>query len=375
MAKPIKDKAGVWRLRTKYKDTVTNEWKGARFSGATKKEVLQKEIELQSAVLNDERIKDTRLLDYYNTWAETFKKGNVSPGRYKKILLVGRYMADFFGPKQTVRGVNKITYQKFINWLAKKGLAKETVDNYHAIVKSMFLEAFENGYIRINPTRKIAINGAKPKHVTVPTLSIADLGKLKNRVMFDADSNVKNFVLLQMMTGARYQEIAALKWTDVDFDDCYIDINKAFVYIGKTGFKEPKTKSGYRKINCDANTLQLLKRHKIFQSKKMLMRKLRNPYNLIFPNNKDGMPISNTFVNNYLKEACEKAGIARISSHGLRHARTDLLILSGADPLYVKDQLGHEDYNTTLKFYASLSDEIKTKNRNAVEQTEKEFLN
>lgn len=375
MAEIKKSKNGVWGTRIRYKDPTTNEWKSKRFSGATKKEVRDQEAEFVTSIASGRIIKDVLLVDYYKTWRDTYKKGNVSTSRYNKIELVGRYLEEFFGKKQTLKGVTKLNYQKFINWMVKKGWAQETIDNRHSIARSMFLEAYEAGLININPTRNISFKGTKPVHPCVKTLSVEETKKLKHYLLNTELANVNTFVLLQLLTGCRYQEIAALTWKDIDFKNNTIDINKAYEYAGGfKGFKEPKSPAGYRTVDVDKDGLEVVRRHKIEQSKLLLAKKLRNPFNLLFPNNCSGWPISNSFVNRNLILLCKAVDVPRSSSHTLRHARTDFLILSGADPLYVKDQLGHEDYNTTLKHYASLSKEIRDKSRIAVKELEKNVL-
>lgn len=238
----------------------------------------------------------------------------------------------------------------------------------------MFLEARDIGYIRRIPSRKINIVGQVAEHKSATTMSLNDLKTLK-RYLTDnePDSNANLFTLTQVYTGARYSEVAGLQWSDIDFDNQQIIVDEAYDEKEKK-LKEPKSKAGNRRIDVDINLLKLLRRHKVTQAKLIIANKLRNPQNFIFVNNKDGFPISNSFVNRYIRESCEKSEIARISSHTLRHARTDFLILSGADPLYVKDQLGHEDIETTLKHYTSLSVELRTKSRDAVRQLEKQLL-
>lgn len=374
MAEPKRDEKGIWRMRIRYKDQITNDWKEKRISGKTRKEVKAKEADLISALSNSERIDDIKLLDYYEEWKNTFKKGKVSNSRYQKIELVKKNLESFFGENQTLKGINKIAYQKFINHLAES-LSKETVSNRHAIVRSMFLEAYDMGYIRINPTRGIKIGGTDNKRKGAVTLSMEHLRTLKNYLTNDvAESNVNLFVLTQLLTGARYQEVAALEWLDIDFNNLQIDINKAYDYATKKRIKEPKSFAGYRKIDISEELAKTLKRHKVRQSRLVLQNKIRNPRQFVFVNNINGFPISNSFVNRYIKDTCLALGIPVISSHSLRHARTDFLILSGADPLYVKNQLGHEDYNTTLKHYASLNADLVKKSREAVMVLEQDIL-
>lgn len=115
-------------------------------------------------------------------------------------------------------------------WKAKPrglGLAKETVDNRHGIAKSMFLEAFDMGYITVNPTRNIKITDQKHVSKSTKTLSFDDMLKFKDELTSYQDIAVKYFLLTQMMTGARYQEVTALTWDDILYNSNQINIDKA----------------------------------------------------------------------------------------------------------------------------------------------------
>ncbi|MEG0619194.1 MAG: tyrosine-type recombinase/integrase [Bacilli bacterium] len=93
-----------------------------------------------------------------------------------------------------------------------------------------------------------------------------------------------------------------------------------------------------------------------------------NKFNLVFVNEKIHWPISNSYVNGVIKEICEKSKIARGSSHSFRHARTDYFILSGADSIYIKDQLDYENISTTLKHYAQMNKYLRVKNKDILKE-------
>lgn len=369
MAEPKKDtKTGKWTIRIRYKNPITNDWETKQYTCDTKKECKQKEVELRARLINSQVIDEVNLIEFYNTWMDTFKRGKVSITRMNKIELVGRNLKTFFGTKQTLRGVNKLNYQKFVNWLGNAkpkglGLATETVENRHGIVRSMFIEAYDMGYINLNPTRGIKISGQKVVNSKAKTLSFDDLIRVKEEILSFEDTTEKYFLLTQIYTGARYQEVAALTWDDILFEDNQINIDKAYEYTGVKRFKEPKSPAGYRKIDVNEHLMELLKIQKERIDDLVTNKKIRNKFNLVFPNEKDNYPISNPKINGVITEMCDKMKITKVSSHTFRHARTDFLILSGADPIYIKDQLGHEDITTTLKHYAQMNDDLREKNK------------
>lgn len=377
MAAPKMIKKGFWEQRFKYKDPITNKWRDKYISGKTKKEVEEKYDNFKSSLNSGIGGKDFKLLDFFDSWVETFKS-NVSTGRKQKMTLVRKNLEDFFGDEQTIRGVTKLTYQKFVNWLGtpaatsrKKGgkiLSKETITNRHNIVKSMFLEAIDMQIITANPTRNIKISGdEEPEHKSNLTISLEDTEKFKNELLSRADSVSKFFILTQLYTGCRYQEAAALTWDDLDQENGIIHITKAFKYDGGEKRIGPtKSKAGVRSVDVPSSLFQELRRYKLHQKELMIAGRLINPKNFVFCNDRDTWPISNSVVNKMIRMVCESAGIPRISSHSLRHGKIDALILADADLIYIKDQVGHRQISQSWE-YASASNESREKNKKKLE--------
>lgn len=380
MAEPKMLAKGKWQLRTRYRDPITNEWREKKFTGSTKKEVNEANVAFLANVNQGRVVKDIRLLDFFDTWVSTYKEGNVSLGRMEKIALVRKNLEEFFGKKQTLKGVDKIKYQKWINWLAKpggateKGLSKETVSNRHNIAKSMFLEAMDMTYISMNPTRKATIKGNKPEHKSARTVSHGDLVQFTKTLLQREDTTSKFLVLVHIYVGPRYGEVAALTWDDLHPESETISINKSFKYDGGLKrFGPPKSEAGVRDVDAPAILFSQLRMHKRAQAQEMISGKLKNPRNLIFVNTKDGWPISNTAVNKYIKETCNLAGVPRISTHSFRHAKIDSMILAEADPVYMISQIGHKSVSQSYE-YASNTQENREKNKGKVMDTIKDII-
>jgi site-specific recombinase XerD len=71
---------------------------------------------------------------------------------------------------------------------------------------------------------------------------------------------------------------------------------------------------------------------------------------LVFPG-RDGLPVSNQAFNARLTGACRRAGVARISAHGLRHSAATLLLNDkGKNLREVQTLLGHVSLATTARY-------------------------
>lgn len=380
MAEPKMIKKGKWRIRFKYKDPITNTWKDKMFTAKTRKAVEALETEFLGKISRGEMVQQTNLLDFFNEYVETFKKGQVSNRTLRRYYLTEKNLENFFGKEQTLSGVTKLSYQKFLNWLGQEGgrkgdpLSKTTVKNRHEICKAVFLEALDMKYISSNPARNAKITGIEPLHDKEITISYEDIKKFREALLARPDTISKYFVLTQLYTGCRYQEIAALFWDDLDEAHGVINIERAYQYDETDrGLGNTKTPSGIRKVDVPYSLFMELKKYKKIQNERVILGKVRNPRNLVFVNERNTWPITNDAVNKYIEETCKLADVPRITSHGFRHAKTDAMILAEADPIYIKSQLGHKNISQSYE-YASATQENRKKNKQKVFDYLKDIL-
>ena len=127
---------------------------------------------------------------------------------------------------------------------------------------------------------------------------------------------------LELTTGMRKSELAALKWTDVDWKEQTISVNKqAYVMDGKLTAVPPKTVNSVRKIALSEETLAILKK----QRKADEGSQPGSPY--IFPSPVTGEMYHPDSVVNLRKKILKEAGLEHIRFHDLRRR------LAGNGPL------------------------------------------
>src|SRR5206468_2481253 len=69
------------------------------------------------------------------------------------------------------------------------------------------------------------------------------------------------------MTGCRRGEALALRWSDLDFENGRVRIERALISIGyRLHVSEPKTERSRRTVSLDASTLTALRAHKARQA-------------------------------------------------------------------------------------------------------------
>lgn len=171
-------------------------------------------------------------------------------------------------------------------------------------------------------------------------------------------------ILLAIRTGMRFEEIIALTNKDINFKNQTIDVTKAWDYKFTNNFIDTKTKKS-RTIFMDTLTSKMVKEYTKWHSANV--DNSNNTLDLLFNRTGTRRPISNNGVNKELKKLCKLIESDELTLHKLRHTHTGLCVEAGMDIIYVADRLGHEDINTTLKYYSHLSESLKNNNKSKLD--------
>jgi site-specific recombinase XerD len=161
----------------------------------------------------------------------------------------------------------------------------------------------------------------------------------------------KHLVLMSLMydTGARVQEIADLKISDIIFND------NTLIKIKGKGDK-------YRLVPIDTKMSNLLRQY--LQDYKLTNIEKQNDFLFCNHSNNKMTRQGITYIvkKYYLKAySCNNiTNLITISPHILRHSRAVHLLMSGVDLIYIRDILGHSSVKTT-EIYARINTEYKRK--------------
>lgn len=127
-------------------------------------------------------------------------------------------------------------------------------------IKSCVKSAIADGILTKDFTYNANIVHDKALTRNPEYLSINELKRLISALNDDLrPDNVKPYIVLTAIyTGARFSEILALTWKDVDYLHRTITINKSIDYHYMTGFKPTKNESSNRTIRVNDTLLRIL---------------------------------------------------------------------------------------------------------------------
>ncbi len=255
-----------------------------------------------------------------------------------------------------VNRINISTVEKWISKRQKDGVHIQTLRKLLMVFGQIMAYAVRHRHIEYNPVRDAERPNDRGKvkkkaiRVLIPTEMKAFLNEVE-------DLKYKTLFRLAIMSGARQGELLGLKWSDIDWDNSQIHIQRTF---NNQKWYDVKTETSDRKIDLGPAMMAELKKWKVAC--------LPNRLNLVFPN-EAGQPTDHSNMRGrHFYPALEKAGIKKIRFHDLRHTYASLLIEQGENIKYIQDQLGHSTPTVTLNVYAHL---MKSTNQEAAIRLEK----
>ena len=169
----------------------------------------------------------------------------------------------------------------------------------------------------------------------------------------DYNDNLKPLYRLLAYTGARKGEIMALRWSDIDFINRTLTIERTLAVTAEgLVFQPTKTGAGMRTISIDSETLRIIKSFEPTLKRNLMFfgNKHQGNEQLIFCNERNE-PLYLDYPNHYLDKIIKHFEIKSIHIHGFRHTHCTLLFEAGASIKEVQVRLGHSDIKTTMEIY------------------------
>lgn len=283
--------------------------------------------------------------DAFNEWLKVYQT-KVKETTYENTMLIykNHILPVFQGMR--LKDITPDLCQKFA--LSLIGLVKgKIIFNY---AKSVYDYAIKMYNLPSNPFDKVILPEFKKSQKRIDFLEADEAAKLIDYYSY----NLQWFTIFRVFIygGLRRGELLALEWSEVDFKNNQITINKN-VGVGKNQkvtLLTPKNKSSIRTIDIDQETMLYLKELK-----------LQSTSHIVFPNTK-GEYKRLSDIDDRLKRALKNLGLKPIRVHDLRHTHASLLFASGADMKYVQQRLGHARIETTMNIYTHVTKHKKEEN-------------
>ena len=301
---------------------------GKAFYGETEREVYKKILEYtekKERGYTFREIADKWWTDVYDSLASQTLRG-YKPAYARALCELGdTYVKDI-----TPRDMSAIFKR-----MAIEGFSKKTISNQRIIYNQILDYAVVNGDIQFNPCASVKLPTTAKKSTVIKPASNEDEHKILT------SDNKWSFPIFALLSGLRKQEILALQWKDIDFDENIISVTKAVEHVGQTPhIKSTKTESGVREVPL----LNILRAR--------LLSEQGDPDAYIFSQSGGKTPLTENQFERAYKKYCTEVGIT-CSSRQLRHSYATVAVEEDIAPKDLQNALGHADITTTMNVYAA----------------------
>jgi integrase len=234
--------------------------------------------------------------------------------------------------------IDHTTLQDFADRLSARGLSASSVRNTLLPLRAIYRRAHQRNEVAINPTLKLVlpvVRGERER-VAAPTEIAPLLDALQplDRAIF----------AVALYAGLRLGELQALQWADIDLDNNLIHVRQG--WDRQSGFIEPKSRSGVRRVPITSTLRRELVAHRLQQG--------TGGEGFAFPNQNGNKPFNPGTLKLHTTEAWAVLNLQPIGIHECRHTYATYMIAAGINTKALSTYMGHSTITITLDRYGHL---------------------
>ncbi|MEE8530661.1 MAG: site-specific integrase [Hyphomicrobium sp.] len=230
----------------------------------------------------------------------------------------------------------------------KGGLSAQSVLHFHRLLHRAFVHAVKWQLIARN-----VIDAVEPPRVEKLEMRALTEGETAKLIAVVKTSRVYVAVMLALTTGLRRGEVLALRWADIDLDSAGLAVNQSLEQTrGGLRFKAPKTSKSRRAVALPALAVEILREHRIAQTKERLALGSAYEDNGLVCARQDGSPWPPDTFSTAFASLIRRSNIPHLRFHDLRHTHATQLLRQGVHPKIVSERLGHSTIAITLDTYS-----------------------
>lgn len=291
-------------------------------------------------------------------WLENYKT-TVKPSTFENVKSKVEKMTEEHFDGLKLKKITVAYCQKVVIELSKTYVL---YNHYLSVINRIFKYAVLMDILDSNPFDKVIKPKSRQTQRKGNFLTKEELREFLKLAQTATLSYFFPLVHLMSYTGLRQGEALALKWSDIDFENKKITVDKTATRIKeKQTLQTPKTKNSKRVISIDPTTLSILKSWKKDQIKIYFKngKHFEGDDNFIFTNERAEWVHIHNFIP-YFKRFVTDHKLKPITPHGLRHTHASLLFSAGVEPKNISDRLGHSTVQITLDLYTHITEEQRT---------------
>lgn len=309
-----------------------------------------------------------KLDEWYQEWLNVYKFDVIRENtrrNYNTVYI--KHISPVLG-NMYLTNIDQLQIKKLIKNLKNRGFGFETRNKVKILLVDIFNKALINEYVRKNPAKGISVKRDEKKEIRV-------LSEEEQTIFFDCAKGTfyNNLFVVAVSTGMRIGELAALRWSDIDWDNRVIHVTRTLVYQKYEGdrqktfhFEDPKTYTSKRDIPINRQCEYALKRQYLQKnviSQKVPKSKLIDAqYKDLLFTTRFNTPLNSQIVSDAIKKIVDEVNLTRdvteemesFSAHCFRHTFATRCFEAGIQPKTVQAYLGHATLQMTMDLYTSV---------------------
>lgn len=291
-----------------------------------------------------------------------------------------RYMSDdllnYFGVKIRLKEIDGEAVKRYVKYLnvdakTKRGMpyGKTTIQHHFSTLRNIMQYARRFHYIDSDPCGDLSAK-EKPHREKKKVDFLASDEAREFLSCLEAEPLFwRTFMNVLVTTGLRRGEAVGLQWGDISADKLTLAVQRNVtpdknapekLHIGETKTGEARTVPLSRRVYVllmQFRAEQVEKYGELLPTAYIFCRDT-DPYRPIYP----------TEPTRWQRRFVRRNHLREVSPHDLRHTAATLALEGGADLKQVQELLGHQDAQTTLQFYAGITEEQQRKTVESIEK-------
>jgi integrase len=279
------------------------------------------------------------------------------PSRHSTARMYRSWLRNHILPRWGDESIQAIQPRAVELWLRNLNLSPKSRAHVRGILHLLMEFAMWSGALEIsrNPIDLVVVKGATKRTRQPRNLTVEEFQKFVRYL----EEPFRTIALLSVCFGLRISECLALKWSDVDWLNGKLRIERAIV---RQHVDEVKTVQSQKQMNIAPELLEVLKAWK-------LSSKFTGDGDWVFasPVQLGRLPWSYPHILRVFHNASNSAGIGKVATHTLRHSYRSWLDAVGTTVAVQQKLKRHSDIRTTMNIYGDVvTDEMVVAHRKVV---------